>query len=126
MTAENEIRDLLTTYERSLNGSDADLATSCYAAEGVFMGVGLPTVSGAALKQAYADIFDTIRLDVTFTVDELVIASQQVAYALTRSHGTQTVIANGTTTAESNREVFIFTHEYGQWRISRYLFNKPA
>lgn len=126
MTAEHEIRSLLTTYERSLNQSDVDMAVSCYAADGVFMGVGLPTVSGAGLKQAYAQIFDTIRLEVSFTVDELVVVTQQVAYALTRSGGTQTVLADGTATAESNREVFLFAHEDGQWKISRYLFNKPG
>ena len=37
MTAHDEIVELLHTYERSLNASDAALAVSCYAADGVFM-----------------------------------------------------------------------------------------
>ena len=32
MTAEQEIRDLLTTYEGALNASDAELAASLYTA----------------------------------------------------------------------------------------------
>ena len=45
-TDQNQIRDLLATYERSLNTSDADLAAFCYAAESVFLPTTLPTVTG--------------------------------------------------------------------------------
>ena len=37
MTAEQEIRSLLSTYEGALNASDAELAASLYTADGVFM-----------------------------------------------------------------------------------------
>ena len=126
MGAENEIRSLLESYSRSLNTSDAALAASCYSRDGVFMPTTLPTVSGAAMADGYGRLFETIRLDVTFTIDELVVASDAVAYALTRSSGTQTVLATGERSAESNREVFIFTVEDGSWKIARYLFNKPS
>jgi uncharacterized protein (TIGR02246 family) len=125
MAADDEIRELLKTYERSLNTSDAVLAARCYTSDGVFMPTTLPTARGAAMEAAYVRTFDAIRLSVKFTVDELVIASDTIAYALTRSNGTQTVLATGAETAESNREVFIFAIEDDTWRIRRYLFNKP-
>ncbi len=125
MTAEHDIRDLLDTYERSLNTSDATLATACYTRDGVFMPTGLPTAAGEALHDAYAQTFEAIRLSVDFTIDELVVASEDLAYALTRSNGTQTTLATGTDSAESNREVFLFARQDGAWKISRYLFNKP-
>jgi uncharacterized protein (TIGR02246 family) len=125
MAAEDEIRELLKTYERSLNTSDSALAAQCYTSDGLFMATTLPTARGAAMEEAYVRTFETIRLNVKFTVDELVVASGTVAYALTRSHGTQTMLATGGETAESNREVFIFAVEDGAWKISRYLFNKP-
>lgn len=125
MDDEVEIRALLATYERSLNDSDAALAAACYTADGVFMPTTLPTLSGAAMSDGYAGIFRNVRLSVTFTVDELVVASESVAYALTRSNGVQTVNATGEKSKESNREVFIFARERGPWKISRYLFNKP-
>jgi len=124
MTAEGEIRAVLERYERALNSGDADLVVSCYAADAVFMPTNLPTVTGAALRGWYAKFFEAIKMDVTFTIDE-VVASGTVAYALTRSHGTQTVLANGAASPESNREVFIFGREDGAWKITRYLFNKP-
>jgi uncharacterized protein (TIGR02246 family) len=126
MSAEDEIRALLGTYERSLNDGDADLAAACYTSDGVFIPAMLPTISGDGLRDGYAAIFGNIQLSVTFTIDELVVASDSAAYALTRSNGTQVVNATSAGSAESNREVFIFAREDGSWKISRYMFNKPA
>ena len=124
MAARDEIVELLHTYERSLNASDAALAVSCYTADGVFMPTTQPTATAGALRAAYDGIFSLIHLGVTFAIDELVVASDDVAYALTRSNGTQTVLATDTRTAESNREVFVFRPEDGAWKIARYMFNK--
>lgn len=125
-THENQIRDLLATYERAINASDADLAASCYTSDGVFMPTTLPTVNGADMANGYRRVFDAIRLDVTFTVDELVVTTDEAAHALTRSNGTQTILATGDKTAESNRETFLFKRTGTDgWKISRYMFNKP-
>lgn len=125
LSDQDEIRDLLRAYERSLNISDAALAVSCYTRKGVFMPTTLPTASGTALMNAYEQTFEAVTLSVTFTIDELVVANDRLAYALTRSDGTQLQHATGTEGAESNREVFIFGREDGAWKISRYMFNKP-
>ncbi len=125
-SSENQIRDLLAIYERALNTSDADLAASCYAADGIFMPTTLPTVTGGDMADGYRKIFDAIRLDVTFTIDELAVTSDETAYALTRSGGTQTVRATGNQSTESNREVFLFNRtDTDGWKIARYMFNKP-
>jgi ketosteroid isomerase-like protein len=82
-----EIRALLQTYGRALNTSDTELAVSCYAEDGVFMPTAAPTAQGAGLRPAYAQIFDAIELRVSFTIDELVVATPTAAHALTRSQG---------------------------------------
>ena len=123
--SEDEIRKLLKTYEHSLNTSDAPLAARCYTHDGVFMPTTMPTARGSELEPAYARIFKTIRLAVTFTIDELVVSGSAFAHALTRSNGTQTQLATGTHRAETNREVFIFAFQDSEWKISRYMFNKP-
>jgi uncharacterized protein (TIGR02246 family) len=125
-THDDQIRALLATYEQSLNSSDAALAASCYTPDGIFMPTTLPTANGADMQGAYRQIFDAIRLDVRFTIDELEITSDRTAYALTRSNGTQTVLATGDQTAESNREIFLFRQTNTGWKIARYMFNKPA
>ena len=122
---EDQIRELLATYERSLNTSDADLAASCYTADGVFMPTTLPTVTGADMAKGYGQIFEAIRLNVTFTIDELTVTSDDTGYALTRSSGTQTVVATNDESAESNREIFLFQRtDTDGWKIARYMFNK--
>ena len=126
ISAEAEIRELLSTYGRSLNTSDTELAVSCYATDGVFMPTTAPTARGAQLRETYDQIFATIRLAVSFTIDELVVDGETFAYAMTRSDGTQTVLATGESTPEANREVFIFRRHEGAWKISRYMFNKSS
>lgn len=125
MNDRDQIRQLLETYEHSLNTSDAELAASLYTDDAVFMPTTLPTATGAQMRQAYEQIFTAIGLEVTFTIDELVVASNDVAYALTRSNGSQLDRATGETTAEANREIFIFQRVDGSWKIARYMFNKP-
>lgn len=117
------IRTLLATYQDALNTSDAALAASCYTRDGIFLPTTLPTAQGTALHSSYASIFDVIRLNVVFTIDE-VVTTEDWAYALTRSNGTQTVLATGTEGTEANRELFIFRRENGAWKIARYMFNK--
>lgn len=122
----DEIRELLATYERSLQTSDARLAASCYTPDGIFIPTNLPTAEGADMEGAYRQIFNAIRLDVSFTIDELETPSDDHAYALTRSTGTQTVLGTGDQAAESNREIFLFRRIETGWKIARYMFNKPA
>jgi ketosteroid isomerase-like protein len=89
------------------------------------MPTGQPTVTAGGIRQAYEGIFGVIHLEVTFSIDEIVVAGDDLAYAMTRSNGIQTVLAADTQSAESNREVFIFRNEGGAWKIARYMFNKP-
>ena len=124
--SENQIRDLLATYERSLNTSDADLAAACYTSDGTFMPTTLPTVTGPGMADGYRQIFKAISLNVTFDIDQLAVTSDNHAYALTRSNGTQTVLATGKQSDESNREMFLFERsDTDGWKISSYMFNKP-
>lgn len=126
MSAEEDIRELLATYERALNTDDTALAVSCYTQDGMFMPTTLPTAVGPELAEAYDAVFAAIHLAVVFTIDEVTVFSDTAAAALTRSNGTQTVRATSTTTPESNRELFTFAVEDGRWKISRYMFNKSA
>jgi uncharacterized protein (TIGR02246 family) len=125
MNTEDQLRELLKTYEKWLNAGDAARSAACYTSDGMFIPQGLPTVRGGAIRDAYAGLFQATRLNVTFTIEELVVASEEIAYALTHSHGTQTVVSTGAEGVESNREMFIFRTENGSWKIARYMFNLP-
>jgi uncharacterized protein (TIGR02246 family) len=123
MANDDEIRELLKDYERALDAGDAGLATRCYMKDGISIGAGFPTLFGPDMPAAYAQMFKTVKMSVTFAVDEVVAPTNDFAWALTRSQGTQENLQTGQKQPESNREMFIFGREDGQWKIARYIFN---
>jgi ketosteroid isomerase-like protein len=124
MSNEDQIRGLFKTFERALDTSDVALAAGCYMKDAVAMGAGFPTLAGSEMPSVYVQLFKDVQMNVAFTIDELVVASDTVAYALSRSNGTQRVRESGVEHPESNREMFIFGREDGLWKIARYMFNK--
>ena len=123
MTANDEIQDLLQTYRRALHQGDAALAASCYTHDGVFLPALAPAARGAEILGAYQQLVAALRLDITFTIEEIVTASETVAYGLTHSAGQQTILATGEQSPEANREMYIFLREDSTWKIHRYMFN---
>jgi uncharacterized protein (TIGR02246 family) len=118
-----QITELLASYEQALNTADAAGAASLYAADGVFYPYNVPTASGAEILGSYEQIFNTIKLDIAFTVHEIVVDGA-TAFATTESTGQVTVLEPGITAPEANRELFVFVREAGDWKIGRYMFNK--
>lgn len=118
------IEATLLAYGAALNASNADAAVAVYTSDGVFMPTGAPTATGTdALLASYRYIFTQIRLDVAFTIHEVVIDGD-LAYAVTSSRGQVTVLATNTTGPEANRELFVLRREGDHWKIARYMFNK--
>jgi ketosteroid isomerase-like protein len=109
----------------SLNAADAASAASLYAADGVFYPHNVPTGAGAEILGSYEQIFNTIKLDIAFTIHEIVVDGD-TAFATTGSKGQVTVLELGITAPEANRELFVFVREAGDWKIGRYMFNKST
>ena len=122
---ETAIRNVMSSYEAALNGSNTEAAMLLYAEDGVFMAPNNQSAVGkAALRQAYDAVFKAITLKVKFTIAEVVVMSPQWAFVRTNSAGTQTINATGAASREANQELFIFRKgDGGQWRIARYSFS---
>ncbi len=118
-----QITELLATYEQALNTADAASAASLYAEDGVFYPYHVPTARGAGILDSYEQIFNTIKLDIAFTIHEVVVDGD-TAFATTESKGQVTVLEPGITAPEANRELFVFVRESRDWKIGRYMFNK--
>ena len=71
----------------------------------------------------YDQCFKNITLDVTFDIKEVVVVSDEYAFASTTSAGTQKVNATGKTTQEANHELFVIMKEDGSWKLARYCFS---
>ena len=67
-----QIERVLSTYEKALNASDTDAVMTLYADHGVFMAQHrVPNVGREAVRAAYDGAFQAIKLDIEFTVDEI-------------------------------------------------------
>lgn len=118
------IENLLGEYKKSLNTSDAKLAQSLYAKDGIFMPSGAPSAIGSEhILKSYEFIFSQIQLNIEFFIDEISIEGD-FAFATTSSKGTTLIRATSETVPEENRELFVFEKTDGIWKIARYMFNK--
>ena len=121
-----QIEQLLKSYFAALNQSDAYTAVALYAQDGVFMPTEAPTAVGLEqLKAAYRHVFDAIKLNVSFKIEEIV-PSGEYAYVITSSNGEVTILDKGVTLPEKNRELFVLKKVAGDWKIARYMFNKSS
>ena len=121
-----QMKRLLESYFAALNKSDVETAVASYAEDGVFMPTEGPTATGLEqLKAAYRHVFDTIKLNVGFKVEEIV-PSGDYAYAITSSEGQVTLLDKNITVSEKNRELFVLKKVSGEWKIARYMFNKSS
>lgn len=110
------------TYRNALAALDANAVANAYTADGVVMGPGSPTAVGAqALADTYQAIFNNVKLDLNFHIDEIIMGQQ---YAFVRSVSTGTATANGASAREDNRELFVVKKENSDWKIARYIYNK--
>lgn len=125
-----EIAKQINVYQNALNTSNVEAALSVYGSEPVFMAQHMEAFVGrAAVESAYEHIFQVIKLNVVFTVHEIVSMGDDLAYARTTSSGQTEILAGNKTVKEANNELFIFRKEQGRWKIHRYLFatsNPPA
>jgi ketosteroid isomerase-like protein len=118
--------DVLSTHSMS------DLF-NIYTTDGVIMAPGFsPAVGQEALKAAYERIFSTIRLEIEFSIDEIVVMGGGWAFARTTAEGTKFWLKKGTQEEHRNQELFVLRKEarddVEEWRIARYAFSsmKPV
>ncbi|ARF90528.1 SgcJ/EcaC family oxidoreductase [Burkholderia cenocepacia] len=119
------ITSQLNRYEKALNTSNTDEVMKLYADDAIFMPQSFPAAIGQDnVRNAYDAIFRSIKLNVTFRIDEIKRLSSDWAFARTHSSGTQTVLATDKQSAEGNQEIFLFHRSKdGAWRFARYIFS---
>jgi len=117
------ITSVLSAYETALNASDIEAIRRLYTEDVVLMRPFRPSVVGkAAVRQPSAA--GARKLNIKFTIAEIVEMAPDWAFARTNSAGTITVTATGATSPEANQELFIFRKDAdGAWKIARYSFS---
>ncbi len=118
-----EIQNLIQTYQRSLNEADLDLVKSVYADDAIFIGQPFPTATGVKeILALYADLFSKLDFNVQFDIQEIEL-SGDLGFIRTRSHGTIVPKGQNPEGSEGNREVFVVKKIDGKWKFFRYIFN---
>ncbi len=121
-----EIQNLIQTYQSSLNEADVDLVRAVYADDAIFIGQPFPTVTGIEeIVALYADFFSKLDFNVQFDVQEIEL-SGDLGFVRTRSHGTIVPKGQNPEGSEGNREVFVVKKIDGEWKFYRYIFNAEA
>ncbi|CAO2656673.1 Nn.00g054760.m01.CDS01 [Neocucurbitaria sp. VM-36] len=94
---------------------------SLYTENGVLMAPGFqPAVGTKSLKSSYQRIFS---LDISFSIDEIVIINEEWAFARTTAAGTKHWLNKGTQESHHNQEIFICQKQENEWKIARYCFS---
>lgn len=88
------------------------------------MAQGFPTQVGHDdIREWYTKCFEAIALDVKLEIKEVVVISNEYAFARTSSAGAQKVNQTGQTSKEANQELFVMQKVDGEWKIARYCFS---
>ncbi|MEM6929972.1 MAG: SgcJ/EcaC family oxidoreductase [Myxococcota bacterium] len=121
-----QIIDVLDRYNAGTNASDAAMLAGLYTEDAVLLPGDMPMASGRSTIEAfYAGAFSQLQIEITFDIDpDAIVVNGDAAVAATRSSGVRHLRATGETVPEDNRELWAFAKQQGQWRISRYMFNK--
>ena len=123
------ITALLHAYGSILASRSLPDLLNIYTPDGVLMAPGYqPAVGTEALESSYKRIFSTIKLEIEFSIDEIVVMDGEWAFARTTAEGKKFWLQKGTDESHSNQEIFICRKVGGEWRIARYCFSsmKPV
>jgi ketosteroid isomerase-like protein len=124
------ITTLLRSYATVLSSRSLPDLLSIYTPDGVLMAPGYPPAVGTqALKESYSRIFSTIKLEIEFTIDEIVVMEGgEWAFARTTAEGRKFWLLKETDERHHNQEIFICRKVDERWKVARYCFSsmKPV
>ena len=121
-----EIRNLLQTYQRGLNEANLELVRSVYTNDAIVIGQPFPTATGIeAIITLYADFLSKLDFNVQFDLLEMELRDD-LGFIRTRSHGTIVPKGQKPAGSEGNREIFIVKKIQGAWKFYRYIFNSEV
>ena len=120
---EEAVEGLLGEYFAAINAGDVDGYLACFADDAIWMPPNEPAVTGKeAWRQANPEAFTTVGLDLTLTLDEVVVPGDW-AFARGTVTGTLTP-AEGEPVEVSSKNLWILQRQGdGSWKVSRSIRN---
>jgi uncharacterized protein (TIGR02246 family) len=119
----DEINNLLRTYQRALNEANLDLVKNVFASDAIVIGQPFPTATGIeGIISLYSNFLSKLDFNVQFELLEMEIRDD-FGFVQTRSRGTIVPKGQKPTGSEGNREIFIVKRIQSAWKFYRYIFN---
>jgi uncharacterized protein (TIGR02246 family) len=119
---------IMERYAAALDANNVEALVALYTDNGVYMRPDMPAVAGrAALRQAYKEVFATLKLKLAFEVHEVEILGD-MAWLRATSLGRVKILATGVETSDTYHELVVFRREGGAWKIRSYIYapDKPS
>ena len=120
---EKALNNLIVSYKNGLKDSSVEKVLANYTTDAVLMSPDSPTVIGDKIGDAYSSIFDSVGIDIDFTLANMIIG-EKYAFVQSTSDGSALIRALNQTAPEQNRELFVMQRVDGEWKIARYMYNK--
>lgn len=123
-----QIVAVMDRYVAALRSNNVEAVVALYASDGVFMRENLPAVVGIeALRAAYRRIFATLKVDLSFDIQEIEVAGD-MAWLRGISKGRIKTLATGVEANESFNQLIVLRRQAGAWKIRCYLYasNQPG
>lgn len=117
------VQYLLTTYSHALNTSNAEGLTAMYAADGVFMPDGAPTLQGRdEIRRGAERFLGQKQINIDFEVTDVTVDGE---YAFVQATSRCTIHQQSTGKIGNTecKDFFVLKNEHQQWLIFRYMFN---
>ena len=119
---------IMNEHAAALHANNVEALVALYAANGVFMREDMSAVVGRdVLRQAYREVFATLKVDLAFTIQETEVAGD-MAWLRSTSAGRIRILATGVESADSFNQLIVFRRESSAWKIRSYLYasNRPG
>lgn len=113
---------IMDSYAAALRANNVEALVALYTSDGVFMRDNMPAVVGReALRAAYREAFATLKVDLSFSIQETEV-SGDMAWLRATSAGRIKVLASGVEAADAFNLVVIFRRDSGAWKIRSYIY----
>jgi uncharacterized protein (TIGR02246 family) len=113
---------IVQRYAQALRANDAATLVSLYTADGVFMREYFPPAVGRdALQAAYRAVFEALKLELEFQIQESQVTGD-MAWLRLHSQGKQKTLATGVELQTAFNGLVVFRREAGAWKIRCYIY----
>ena len=116
------LKELIANYAKAVNSGDIEGLLSLYAEDALFMPDGVRTLKKGQIGRSGLEQFSRKAFEIEFFDIKIEVhGSTAFAEAVAKTAASRPDSASRL--EATSRDLFVFRHENGRWKIIRYIFN---